>query len=68
MGCRIFTRTVDERRTLGIVTGPIVAGEGLRAVVSDGGSPRAVTVTIMQVASRAYKLRPLGGYSVSVTR
>ncbi len=68
VGCRIFTRPVDERQTLGIVTGPIVAGEFLRAVVSDGGRPIAVTVTIVQVASRTYELRALSGYSVSVTR
>lgn len=68
VGCRIFTRTVDERQTLGIVTGPIVAGEFLRVVVSDGGRPIAVTVTIVQVASRTYELRALSGYSVSVTR
>ena len=67
-GCRIFTRTVDERQTLGLVTGPIVAGEFLRAIVSEGGRPRAVTVTIVQVASRTYELRALSGYSVSVTR
>ncbi len=42
VGCRIFTQTVDERQTIGIVTGPIVAGEFLRAVVSDGGRPIAV--------------------------
>ena len=68
VGCRIFTRTVDERQTLGIVTGPIVAGEFLRAVVSDGGRPVAVAVTIVQVASRTYELRALSGYSVFVTR
>ncbi len=68
VGCRIFTRTVDERQTLGIVTGPIVAGEFLRAVVSHGGRPIAVTVTIVQVASRTYELRTLSGYSVFVTR
>ncbi len=68
VGCRIFTRTVDERQTLGIVTGPIVAGEFLHAVVSNGGRPIAVTVTIVQVASRTYELRTLSGYSAFVTR
>ena len=31
-GCRVFVRRIDERTTLGIVTGPIGGGALLRAV------------------------------------
>ena len=67
-GCQLFTRTVDGNRTVGIVTGPIVAGEFVRAMVSDVGSPRAFILSVVEVANRAYDLQPLEGYRISVAR
>jgi hypothetical protein len=67
-GCQLFTRTVDARRTLGIVTGPIVPGEFVRALVSDAGRPRAFILSVVEVANRAYDLQPLEGYRISVAR
>ena len=67
-GCRLFTRTVDAQRTLGIVTGPIVAGEFVHALVSDAGHPRAFILSVVAVANRAYDLQPLEGYRIALAR
>ena len=67
-GCRVFVRRIDERTTLGIVTGPIGGGALLRAVVSNPGRPAAYLTTVVEVASRTYELRSTEGYGISVSR
>jgi hypothetical protein len=67
-GCRLFTRTVDEQHTLGIVTGPVGAGALLRATVSQADKPASYEITVLEVASRSYQLQPLDGYAISITR
>ncbi len=67
-GCRVFARPVDERTTLGIVTGQIGGGALLRAVVSHPGRPAAYLITVVEVSSRTYELRSIEGYRISVSR
>ena len=66
--CRVFARPVDERTTLGIITGQIDGGALLRAVVSNPGRPAAYLITVVEVSSRTYELRSVEGYSISVSR
>ena len=67
-GCRVFTRPIDERTTLGIVTGQIGGGPILSAVVSNPDRPAAYLVTVVDVSSRTYELRSTEGYRISVSR
>ena len=66
-GCSLFTRMVDERQAVGIVTGLIVEGELLRATVSHGG-PDVFAIAVVEVASRSYALRSTEGYRLSRAR
>ncbi len=68
VGCRVFARPIDERTTLGIVTGPIGGGALLRAVVSNPGRPAAYLTRVVEVSSRTYELRSTEGYRISVSR
>ncbi len=67
-GCQVFARPIDERTTLGIVTGQIAGGALLRAVVSNPGRPAAYLTTVVEVSSRTYELRSTEGYRLSVSR
>lgn len=67
-GCQLFAASVSATELRGVVTGPLNVGAVLRVSVSDVGKENEYAFTIVQVAGRSYDLRPVGNYSVVVTR
>jgi hypothetical protein len=67
-GCQLFSDSVSAMELRGVVTGALNVGAMLRVSVSNVGKTDEYVFTIVQVAGRSYDLRPVGNYSVVVTR
>jgi hypothetical protein len=66
-GLRVFYDSLGAM-TAFAVTGPVPAGVLVRLEVQDVGRAGAYSATVQQVAAGDYTLRPLAGYSLTVSR
>ena len=66
-GLRLFAEPLAATNYFAL-TGPLSAGTILIIGVADADRASAYSATIQQVATPAYQLRPLAGYSLRLSR
>jgi len=67
-GCTVYAIPTGETEIRGVLTGPVVPGAALRVTVSDVGNRSAYAATVVAVANRAYAVRSIEGYGLTVGR
>ena len=64
--CKIFSGAVGSGEIRAVITGNISAGAVARVSVSDTNNKASYSVQILDVASRTYVKRAVGGYSLTL--
>lgn len=65
-GCKLFLVKISDTQYRGVVTGNIVTGALLRLSVPDIRSKSSYAIQLNSVATRAFALRSVNGYSTSL--
>ena len=66
--CEAFSYAVSDTLMYAVITGPLVSGPIARVTVSDVGSWREYSLTLVEVAGRDHQLRPVSAYQLAFER